>query len=392
MRLLVNDMMGRSSSAQAASKLGASYTLMVGAFPPPVKGMPVINAAVKARLLAAGAHLQVINLASVNLNRSLLSRLGRLPVVIRGWWCMLQLPMVHHSVFYMSISGGWGRVYEALFLVLARFRHMRVVLHHHSFAYLYRADWLAACIIKLAGSDALHVTQSKGMATRMYRLYPAVHHVVAVSNAALLPKDTSTLVRRKTRRQPKVFGFLSNLCREKGVFEFLDVCDVAHRQGRDWYFVLAGPFQDMRTERAVRERLRELSCVEYRGPVYGAEKQRFYDEVDVFLFPTRYRNETEGIIGLNALSFGIPVIAFAQGAIPEYVDSTCGCIVQIGADFVFETMRTMDEWTKRPEHFAELRCNAVRRFDEIRDLGLKHWSAVQKILLSSGGNSMSPGS
>ena len=37
--------------------------------------------------------------------------------------------------------------------------------------------------------------------------------------------------------------------------------------------------------------------------------------IDLLIFPTRYTNETEGIINHEAMSRGVPVIAYGRGAI-----------------------------------------------------------------------------
>ena len=67
----------------------------------------------------------------------------------------------------MSVSGGVGQVYELAFLLLARLRGMRVFLHHHSFAYLDRPGMLTRALVRAAGDDAVHLTQSPEMANRL---------------------------------------------------------------------------------------------------------------------------------------------------------------------------------------------------------------------------------
>jgi len=56
---------------------------LVGGFPPPVRGMPVINAAVRNEFEKAGITPAVIGVSALNLDRSFLVRLGRLPKVLR---------------------------------------------------------------------------------------------------------------------------------------------------------------------------------------------------------------------------------------------------------------------------------------------------------------------
>ena len=108
---------------------------MVGAFPPPMIGMAAVNGAVRAQLEETGIPLVAINVAAPSLDRSPFSRLGRLPNALRG---LLRFAIrAHHGeTLYMSVSGGFGQLYELLFLLLARLHGMRIFLHHHSYAYL----------------------------------------------------------------------------------------------------------------------------------------------------------------------------------------------------------------------------------------------------------------
>ena len=47
---------------------------------------------------------------------------------------------------------------------------------------------------------------------------------------------------------------------------------------------------------------------------------------DVFFFPIRWQ-EPFGLVGLEALAHGVPVVAFDLGGIREYLSDDCGCLV-----------------------------------------------------------------
>ncbi|MGB5147908.1 MAG: glycosyltransferase [Porticoccaceae bacterium] len=121
---------------------------------------------------------------------------------------------------------------------------------------------------------------------------------------------------------------------------------------------LAGPFQDADTEQAVRERLRALPQVEYVGPQYGAAKDAFYAGIDALVFPTRYENQTEGIVNHEALSRGIPVIAYGRGCIPEIIGADCGLVIDPAEPFVPAALAKLENWLADPAP----RRRASRRF------------------------------
>jgi glycosyltransferase involved in cell wall biosynthesis len=55
------------------------------------------------------------------------------------------------------------------------------------------------------------------------------------------------------------------------------------------------------------------------------ELAEIYSASDVFVNPTR--EEVLGMVNLEALACGIPVITFNSGGSPECIDSSCGCVV-----------------------------------------------------------------
>jgi glycosyltransferase involved in cell wall biosynthesis len=58
--------------------------------------------------------------------------------------------------------------------------------------------------------------------------------------------------------------------------------------------------------------------------VYGADKERFYRQLDVFLFPTNYANEAEPLVIYEAMLQGVHVIACDRGAIAEMLSNGAG--------------------------------------------------------------------
>jgi glycosyltransferase involved in cell wall biosynthesis len=68
------------------------------------------------------------------------------------------------------------------------------------------------------------------------------------------------------------------------------------------------------------------------GPNICDIKDRFYERLDLFLFPTRYANEAEPFVTLDALRSGVPVIACDRGAIAELLGNGAGVVFRI--DFV----------------------------------------------------------
>jgi len=342
--------------------------VMVGAFPPPVHGMAVVNAAVRDVLGQAGVTPTVINLAAPSLNRSPVARLGRLPRVLRGLGWLAGKRGLRNGTLYMSVSGGLGQVYELAFILLAWLRGLRVFLHHHSFAYLDRPSLLTWALVQVAGNDTVHIVQSPRMAERLQHNYRA-NRVVPVSNTVFVSAGGIPVARRRLA----TIGFLSNISADKGVFDFLDLMAAAGSAGVPVHAKLAGPFQDADTEQAVRKRLSLLPQVEYVGPQYGADKDAFYSAIDVLIFPSRYRNEVEPVTVYEATSRGIPVIAYGRGCIPEIVSADCGLVIDPAKPFVPAALAQLERWLADPAAFQAVSKAAAARFARIHSENEMRW-------------------
>jgi glycosyltransferase involved in cell wall biosynthesis len=102
---------------------------------------------------------------------------------------------------------------------------------------------------------------------------------------------------------------------------------VAQRSGRP--LVLAGPVQPGQEEyfaRAVEPHV-DGSTIRYVGEVGGADKQRLFAEAAALLMPIRWA-EPFGMVMIEAMAVGTPVIAFREGAACEVIgDGGCGFLV-----------------------------------------------------------------
>ena len=59
----------------------------------------------------------------------------------------------------------------------------------------------------------------------------------------------------------------------------------------------------------------------YWGRRYGGEKDVFWKDADIFVFPTYYHNECFPLVILEAMEQGLPVISTNEGGIPDIIDN-----------------------------------------------------------------------
>ncbi len=116
--------------------------------------------------------------------------------------------------------------------------------------------------------------------------------------------------------------FSGNVGQQKGVFDLLTAA--AHLRSLEipaFELVLAGPFdspaEGERLTRLISE-LRLENLVKLTGPVYGEQKKELFQSSDVFVLPSFGEGVPLSI--LEAMSYGLPVVATAVGGIPEILE------------------------------------------------------------------------
>jgi glycosyltransferase involved in cell wall biosynthesis len=352
---------------------------MVGPFPPPVHGMSMVNDAVRGQILLHHVDLQVLDLSAKTLNRSLRARLSRLPKFIMGLtrylWMLLKK---QNDILYISISSGYGQLYEILFIFAARVFSKRIVMHHHGFAYLNEPNPWTGALFRVAGPNGLHVTLCEDMAQKLSKYYPQAGRSLRVSNASLV--RLPSLSKNATRNSLRTLGFLSNISYEKGIIEFMDVMKRLGDDGIEVNGLIAGPFQDTALEVIVQKRVKGLKCVKYVGPKYGTGKTKFFETIDLLLFPTR--NEAEPLTIYEAMCSGIPVIARDQGCIRSMISDREGMVIGRDMDFVKEAVDQIASWYLSPESFQEASRKALRRSSSAEQMSTKSLNAFLDALFS----------
>lgn len=307
-------------------KLNADPLFFVGAMPPPLHGMSNVNARMFQALDHADANIHLFDIARRDGKSA--SQTNPAPRGEAEFNRLLRFVRLMASASgrkktYLSLSGGLGQLRDLFYIATSRFFRAKIYLHHHSFAYLNRHSFVTLLCVRAAGPHSDHIVLCERMAMLLSsRYHTRPERVACLSNAAFLADAAQPVIRQKLR----TVSFLSNITYEKGISTFLGLADELHARNVPVQCMIAGPVApEIKTW--FDDALAKSPHVQYVGPQYGADKNRFFEQTDLLVFPSTYVNEAEPVTILEAFGCGVPVIATALGCIPGLVGEQRGIVL-----------------------------------------------------------------
>lgn len=326
-------------------------------------GMAAVNLAMKDFFVSNGENPAIFDLSAISLSKALHVRLIRAARVLRQLVAYCNFLRVSRKVsVYISVSGGYGQLFEILFILMSHLWSARIVLHHHSFLYIDRPRLLSKMLVFCSGKDAYHIALCSLMAQELKSSYPSIRRVEVLSNSALFPLSVGGA---RIRESVGTLGFLGNIEADKGIFEFLEVLSLLQKKGDDISAIIAGPFRNEEIEALVRDKIAELGNVQYVGPKYGADKIEFFDSIDVLLYPTR--NDAEPLTVLESMAHGVPVLARSRGCIDEIVTASAGVVFDFEKDYVSEAVNQLRIWQECPGELMDKSRGAAERYRHMQN-------------------------
>lgn len=343
--------------------------LAIGHLPPPVNGLTFITSRLVRSLANAGYEISFVNTGVLTETRSSFFHACRLAKTLRGlFWIAWNGISGASRVCYFTAEGGLGLIYTVMLAGCARLFCSRIYIHHHSYSYITRPNKLMQLIMALSSDKAVHICLCSKMAQSLASQYGRRIQSLILSNAAFVdPESSGPPV--FLQRQFLVIGLLSNLTADKGLHEFLDIVRLASRRRLPIRAILAGPVK-LEEDRVLLDETRRVvgEYLEYRGPVYGEEKLRFFADIDLFVFLTTYLNEAQPTVIFEAMSNGVPVISYDRGCISGQV-ADGGFVYSQEADVVTDTVNLMVRYRSQPNWLAEQKRAALEHFKNERQLG-----------------------
>lgn len=222
-------------------------------------------------------------------------------------------------IYVTPSSWDWGFYRDFIIIMILKLLKKKVVVHFHNKGVdswsnlpfnklIYRIFFRNLKVILLA--EELYEEKQKYVERKNLFICP---------NGIPVTQDINKFTKRQ--KNPTSFLFLSNMMEEKGVWILRDACKILKENGYDYRCIFIGKWSDI-TQNMFEDQIISLGleklAIAY-GPKYGDEKNTYFEQADIFVFPTFYHGETFGLVLLEAMEFGLPCISTFEGGIPSVI-------------------------------------------------------------------------
>lgn len=298
-------------------------TFFIAHLPPPVNGFSTINMLMLEKLKK---HSNTITFDRAKISADAKNGL------IYGFisWVKLVLNYFVQIInnkgnVYIGLSGGFGQILDAPFIVISKIFGRKIFIHHHTFGYLYKKNTINRIIFSMVRNDN-HIALCAEMKKALQQEYNIKEKCITIISNSAFIKGTQSNYNKETKphliANDIKIGYLSNITKEKGIFLFISILKFLQEKNITFSAKIAGPIESIIQEQFFQE-LSRISTARYIGAVYGAEKESFFDSIDLLIFPS-HASEAEPVTIHEALNAGVKVIAAERGCIKSMINSDSG--------------------------------------------------------------------
>lgn len=301
-----------------------SNALLLVQLPPPIHGASSINARVAA-ILSAPDELNKITNKAIRLNYATNFQEMQASGIKKAIYTIRLLRLIvgeylknRPEITYIAFSPFGLGFYRDVFLVgLARLFFSTPYLHLHGTGLSRKCSTLKSVLLKwmLRKSKLILISPS---------LYQDVADFVPQGNVVVIENcvDDPGAPQKKNGLDEVNILYLANLDERKGVKIAIEAFEKIKSHTPDAKLFIAGADTSLLTKNSLQAYIVSnhsaiQNDINIIGPVYGDEKHKLFSSSDVFLYPSGH--DAAPLVVLEALSYGIPVICSAQGALPDMV-------------------------------------------------------------------------
>lgn len=174
---------------------------------------------------------------------------------------------------------------------------------------------------------------------RLSKLAPPDPAGLRARREIVVPDGIDDYAAEREDNEPKDFGnppvilFVGVLRESKGLLVLIEACGRLLAAGLDFRIELMGSFASAEFEMVLGSAIHEAGLdeiVKYLGVRTGEAKWQTFARADILCFPSFFESETFGVVLLEAMQFGLPIVTTRWRGIPDIVaDGMNGFLVPV---------------------------------------------------------------
>lgn len=219
--------------------------------------------------------------------------------------------------------------------------------------------WCEKKMHDVFGNAAYTVAVSKALKSSLEKYIS--HHSPAIQVIPnLVNSDFFVPTAQELPEQPKRFLAISPLIPSKNLSLLLKAFSEYLKHDSEAFLTIGGDGPERGALEELANGLGVSSKVRFLGKLSRVEVKQALAQADVFLFPTLW--ETFGVVLIEAMSMGVPIVSTKAGGPEDIVSDNCGKLVEVNDLSAFvKGMVEMKQEYKRYK-LSSIRREAVERF------------------------------
>jgi len=225
-------------------------------------------------------------------------------------------------VYIMPATSSFGFLRDFSVAILIRLLNKNVIFHLRTQITYNRLKCIKSFILETAFRNTKIILLGKELIHDVAQYFKPENTFI-LPNAIeghLNDEDFELILSNRINQNKLNVTFISNMMRSKGWPIALETANELRKSQIDFSFHFAGAWQSKTDKKEFNEyvALHNLTeFIKYYGFVNNENKNKLLKETDIIIFPTT--NEAFGRIVIEAMEYGIPVIANGVGAIPSII-------------------------------------------------------------------------
>jgi len=149
-------------------------------------------------------------------------------------------------------------------------------------------------------------------------------------------------------------GYISRIDHGKGWNVLLESIYILKSKNKIFkVMIIGGGSQEKVLDRKIKS-LKLQEYIEYLGPIKQEKLPLYINQMDVFVFPTIRKAESLGLVGLEAMACGVPIIGSNIGGLKDYIkDGINGKLFEPG---------NANELSEKISYFMDMNENDINKY------------------------------